>query len=108
MSGLDDTSETLRTVTGTTDTITNNDYDVFYTNSGAKTVTLFAAGAAAVIPGRTFTVINGNTGTVTITPASGTIMGAANYVLAAGTTTAYHGVTFVSDGVSNWVMKNIF
>lgn len=103
ISGLDDTSETLRTATGTTDTITANDYNVFYTNTGAKAVTLF--GAASVIPGRTYCLVNGNTGAITVTPASGTIQGGATLTIAAGTTTAYHAAIIVSDGVGNWILK---
>lgn len=98
MSGLDNTSFTVRTATGTTDTLTNNDSIVIYTNSAARTVNL--PSTAVVQPGRRYAVINGGGATaITITPASGqNIDGSATLALAATATTR---AEFISDG-TNW------
>ncbi len=99
MSGLDNTSYTVRTATGTTDTLTNNDYIVVYTNTAAKTVNL--PSVASVQPGRRFTVINTATGAVTLDPAgSETINGAATLTVTASTGRA----DFVSTGAQWWTI----
>lgn len=95
MSGLDNTSYTVRTATGTADTLLATDSVVIYTNTSAKAVAVPAI--SALTPGRQFSVINTATGAVTITPAGATIDGAATYVVPA----TLGRVTFVNDG-TNW------
>lgn len=95
MSGLDNTSFTTRTVTGTTDTLTKNDSVVIYTSTSAKAITVPAI--STLTPGRVFSVINTATGAATITPTGATIDGAATYVVPA----TLGRVTFVNDG-TNW------
>lgn len=93
MSGLDNTSLTVRTATGTTDTLTQNDFVVVYTNTSAKTVNFPAV--AAVQPGRQYSIINAAAGAITVDGnASETIDGATTKTIAATTGRA----TFVSDG----------
>lgn len=99
MSGLDNTSYTVRTSVATSETLTNNDYVVLYTNTAAKAVTVPAA--SSVQPGRPFALINTNTGAVTITPSSGLIDGQATQTVAAGAVGAYHGRIISNDG-TNW------
>lgn len=95
MSGLDNTSYTVRTATGTTDTLTQNDYVVVYTNTSAKTCNL--PSVTAVQPGRRYTVINTATGAVTVDPAGAeTINGAATLAVTASTGRA----DFVSTGTA--------
>ena len=98
MSGLDNTSETVRTTASTAVTLTNNDYVVLLAVlTGATAVTLPAG--STVTPGRPYTVYkDASAQTVTITPASGTIDGGANTTLATG---AAHAKTFITDG-TNW------
>lgn len=103
MSGLDNTSYTVRTVTGTTATLTANDYVLILTSASAKTVNVPAA--SAVIPGRVYTVINTAANTATITPASGTINGAATFVTPAGTAAGAGRTTIVSDGTTWWTLS---
>ena len=93
MSGFDNTSFTVRTATGTTDTLTNNDSVVIYTNTSAKTVNLPAV--AAIQPGRRYVVINAAAGAITLDAAgSETIDGATTKTVAATTGRA----DLVSDG----------
>lgn len=97
MSGFDNISETVRTVSATT-TLTANDYDLLVLGAtGAVTVNLPAV--AGLPPGRMFRVYKDAAAfAVTIVPASGTIDGAANKSLAAS---AVHAATVVTDG-TNW------
>lgn len=84
MSGYDNTSETTRTVAGTT-TLTNNDYDLFVLGAtGAVTVNLPAS--AGLQPGRLFRVYKDAAAqTITITPnGSDTVDGGSNTTLASG------------------------
>ena len=99
MSGFDNTSFTVRTATGTTDTLLATDSIVIYTNTSAKTVTVPAI--SALTPGRRFTVVNTAAGTVTITPTGATINGAATFVTPAGTAAGAGRTSFVNDG-TNW------
>lgn len=98
MSGFDDTSYTVRTAAGTTDTVTANDYVVIYTNSAAKTATLPAV--ATTQPGRVYQFICQNTGVLTLDGnASETINGATTFAVTAGTVGGVTGrVGIVSDG----------
>jgi len=105
MSGLDDTSFTVRSTTATTDTLTANDYIVLYTAATAKAVTV--PSGALTIPGRIYVVVNEGAGAVTLTPAVGLVDGGATQTVAAGATGAYHGRTIVNDGV-NWVTTDSF
>lgn len=98
MSALNSNGLTLRTAAGTTDAILATDDVVMYTNAAAKTASM---PAASVQLGKVYRVSNRNTGTVTITPASGTINGAANLVVAAGTAAAPVLANLISDG-TNW------
>ena len=95
MSGLDNTSYTTRTVTGTTDTVLVTDSVIIYTSTSAKAVTLPTV--ATFTPGRQFSFINTATGAATITSTGATIDGAATYVVPA----TLGRVTIVNDG-TNW------
>lgn len=86
---------TVRTATGTVDTVLATDDVIVYSNTAAKAVSLPAE--AARQPGKVYFFSNQATGAVTITPASGTIDGAATLVVAATTGRAQ----IVSDG-TNW------
>src|SRR5882757_3483047 len=84
MSGLDNTSFTVRTVAATTDTLTANDYVMIYTNSATKTVTL--PPVATTQPGRKYEIICQNTGVLTLDGnGAETINGAATFAMVAGT-----------------------
>lgn len=95
MSGLDNTSFTVRTATGTTDTLLATDSVVIYTNTAAKAVTVPAI--SALTPGRKYSIINTAAGAVTITTTGATIDGAATYVVPA----TLGRVEFINDG-TNW------
>lgn len=105
MSGFDNTSFTVRTATGTTDTLTANDYVVIYTNSAAKTVTL--PPVATTQPGRVYQIVCNNTGVLTLDGnAAETINGAATLALVAGTAGGLTGrASIVSDG-TQWFTLN--
>ena len=95
MSGMDNTSFTVRTVTGTTDTLLNTDSVIIYTNTAAKTCNLPAV--AAIQPGRKFSVINTAAGAVTVDPAGAELIdGAATYVVPA----TLGRVEFISTGTA--------
>lgn len=94
MSGLDNTSYTTRIASGVNVTLTNNDSVVIMTNTGAKAVAVPAG--SAVQPGRVYFLVGQVAGTAVLTPASGTINGAATYTQAATSSLA-----IVSDG-ANW------
>ncbi len=84
MSGLDNTSFTVRTTAATTDTLLDTDSIIIYTAATAKTCNLPAA--AAVPPGRRFVVINTAAGAVTVDPAGAELInGAANLAVTATT-----------------------
>ena len=103
MSGLDNTSFTVRTITTTSDTMTNNDYVTVWTNTSAKTANLPAV--ASVQPGRKYEFINTAAGTVTIDAfGSETINGATTLVLVAGTAAGAGRCTIVSDGTQWWTL----
>ena len=98
MSGLDNTSLTVRSSTATSETITNNDMVLLCNPSGgAQTVNLPAV--ASIQPGRTYWIrTTGTTNAVTIDGAGAeTIDGSATKVLASG---AIHGVYLVGDGTA--------
>lgn len=95
MSGLDNTSYTVRTATGTTDTVLATDSVIIYTNTSAKAITLPAI--SSFTPGRLFSFINTATGAATITSTGATIDGAATYVVPA----TLGRVQLVNDG-TNW------
>lgn len=95
MSGLDNTSFTVRTTSATTDTLTQNDSITIYTAAVAKTCNLPAV--ASVQPGRRYVVINTAAGAITIDPAGAeTINGAATLAVTATTGRA----DFFTDGVA--------
>lgn len=98
MSGLDDTSFTVRAVTAST-TLTNNDY--FLLVSPAAAVVVSVPAGSAVQPGRVYTVRRDATATntVTITPTSGTINGTTTF--AVGSAGAIGTANIISDG-TNW------
>lgn len=98
MSGYDNTSETVRTSSATTNVLTNNDYDLLLVSlTGATAVTL--PSALLVQPGRFYRIYkDASAQTVTITPATGLVDGGANTTLATG---AAHAKGFISDG-TNW------
>lgn len=103
MSGFDNTSETVRTVAGST-TLTNNDYDLLVIGAtGAVAITLPAG--SSVQPGRLYRVYKDAAAqTITITPASGTIDGGASTTLASG---AVHAKAMVTDG-TNWFVVSAY
>lgn len=104
MSGLDNTSQTTRTVAATT-TLTQNDYILFVIGAtGAVTVNLPAV--ASVQPGRQYTVYKDAAAqTITIDGAgSETIDGAATTTLASG---AIHAKRVVSDG-TQWFTTDAY
>lgn len=93
----------VRAVTGTTDTILSTDFSkmVTYSNASSIAVTLPQAGSgspAAFVSGFYFDVQNLGAGTVTITPTTSTINGAATLVLLSGqyTTIFSNGTNYVS------------
>lgn len=98
MSGLDNTSYTVRTNALTTDTLLATDSVVIYTNSATKTVSL--PPVATTQPGRVYQIICQNTGVATLDPnASETINGAATFAMTAGTVGGVTGrAGIVSDG----------
>lgn len=98
MSGFDNTSFTVNTVSGTTYTVTNNDYVVVLTNSAAKTVNL--PPVATTQPGRVYQFICTNTGVATLDGnGSETINGATTFAMTAGTVGGITGrAAIVSDG----------
>jgi len=98
MSGLDNTSETVRTV-ATTTTLTNNDYDLLVIGAtGAVTVNL--PDATKLQPGRFYRCYKDAAAqTITITPfGSQTIDTASSTTLASG---AIHAKGLLTDG-ANW------
>jgi hypothetical protein len=98
MSGFDNTSFTVRTATGTTDTLLATDSIVIYTNSAAKTVTL--PPVATTQPGRVYRIICQNTGVLTLDGnASENVNGATTFAMTAGTVGGVTGrAAVVSDG----------
>jgi 3,4-dihydroxy-2-butanone 4-phosphate synthase len=98
MSGLDNTSFTVRTSAATTETLTANDYVTIYTNSAAKTVTL--PPVATTQPGRVYQLICNNTGILTLDGnGAETINGSATQALVAGTVGGTTGrAAVISDG----------
>lgn len=105
MSGLDDTSFTVTTASGTTYTVTASDYVVVLTNSAAKTVNLPAV--ATTQPGRVYQFICTNTGVATLDAnASETINGSTTFAMTAGTVGGQTGrCTVISDG-TQWFTLN--
>ncbi len=79
---------TFRAVTTTGDTVAFTDDVIIYSNTSAKAAALAAATDARLQLGKVYHFSNGATGTLTLTPASGTIDGAATKVIAAGTAAA--------------------
>jgi hypothetical protein len=103
MSGFDNTSETTRT-TAVATTLTANDFDLIVAGQTGNIVVTVPSGALT-IPGRVYSVTKDAAAfTVTLTPAAGTINGAANIALAAS---AFHGAIFVTDG-TNWFTKALY
>lgn len=97
MSGFDNLSETVRTVSAT-GAVAANDYDVLVIGATAA-VTLTLPAVANLAPGRVFRIYKDAAAfAVTIAPAAGTIDGAANISLAAS---AKHAATVLTDG-TNW------
>lgn len=103
MSGLDNTSFTTRSVTATT-TLTANDFVLLCDPAGGA-ITVTVPTASGIQPGRPYYIRStGTTNAVTISPASGTIDGAASISLASA---AKHGVQIVNDG-TNWFTVSVF
>lgn len=97
MSGLDNTSLTVRSVTATT-TLTQNDY-VLLADPAGGAITVNLPAVASVQPGRQYTVrTTGTTNAVTLDGSGAeTIDGAATKALASG---AIHGATVISNGTA--------
>ncbi len=97
MSGLDNTSMTVRASTATAETLSQTDYVLLLTPGAATAVTL--PSAATVQPGRAYFVYKTAAAfTVTITPATGLVDGGASTTLLTG---QVHCKRFISDG-TNW------
>lgn len=79
---------TFRAVTTTGDTVALTDDVIIYSNTGAKAAAMLAATNPLVQPGKVYHFSNGAIGTLTLTPASGTIDGGATKIIAAGTAAA--------------------
>lgn len=105
MSGYDNASETVRVSAATTETLTNNDFDL-YMKAVTANATVNLPAVALVQPGRTYSVTkDGAAFTVTLDGSgSETINGATTLVLAAS---AFHGVTVVNTG-TEWVAKTLY
>ena len=105
MSGFDNSSYTVTTVTGTTYTVLPSDYVIVLTNSATKTITL--PPVATTQPGRVYQFICTNTGVATLDGnASETINGATTFAMTAGTVGGATGrCTIVSDG-TQWFTLN--
>lgn len=103
MSAWNSNGLTVRTTAATTDTVLATDDVIVYTAGTAKTAALpNAALTGSVQPGKVYRFVNAGAGTVTITPAAGTIDGGANKVMATAPTAATPGtLMIVSDG-TNW------
>lgn len=99
MSGMDDKAWTTVITSATAYTVADTDYFVsFQSLTGATAVTLPAPSAA--LKGREYVLHkDASAQTVTITPASGQIDGAANVTLATG---AVHGRRVFCDGATWW------
>lgn len=97
MSGFDNTSETVRSVTATT-TLTQNDF-VLLADPAGGAITVNLPAVAAVQPGRTYVVrTTGTTNAVTLDGSgSETIDGSTTKALASG---AIHGCRIISDGTA--------
>ncbi len=103
MSGFDNVSYTTRSSTAAAVTLTANDYFILLTPGAATAVTL--PNAATIQPGREYVIYKTAAAfTVTITPATGLIDGAANTTLLTG---QIHAKTFTSDG-TNWFTTSEF
>lgn len=98
MSANNSNGFTLRVAAGTTDAILATDDVVMYTGGAAKAVSL---PAASVQRGKVYHLSNRGVGDATVTPASGTVNGAATLVVAAGTAAAPTISKIISDG-TNW------
>lgn len=102
MSGFDNTSYTVRTITTTSDTLTNNDFVTIWTNTAAKTCNLPAV--ASIQPGRRYIVINTAANAVTVDPSGAeTIDGAATYVVPA----TLGRVEFISTGTAWFTISEV-
>lgn len=103
MSGFDNTSETVRTITAT-DTATNNDYTIYATVTANSVVNLPAV--ASLVPGRTYRIVKDAAAfTVTIDPAGAELInGASTLVLAAS---AFHAAVIVNTGTA-WIVEALY
>lgn len=104
MSGSDNTSMTVRTVTAAT-TMTANDFVLVATASSAYAVTL--PDSESIQPGRPYSILkDAGANAITITPfdAADTINGATTLVLAAS---AFHGAMLVNTG-DVWVATALY
>ncbi len=104
MSGFDNTSLTVRSVTATT-TLTNNDYVLLVSPAANTTVNLPAV--ASVQPGRLYHIKRDATATNTVTldgSGSETINGATTRAVGAAGTAG--GCTIVSDGTAWHVLSS--
>lgn len=88
---------TTRTVTGTSDVLLFTDDVVIYTNTAAKSVAISGSNDSRLQKGKVYFLSNQATGDITVTPASGTIDGAATLTVVATTGRAQ----LVFDG-TNW------
>jgi hypothetical protein len=101
-SGTIDAGITIRTVSGTTDTVVSGDCGnlVNYTNAGSVAVTLPQAGTAGFAARAFFQFCTQGAGTTTLTPTTSTIGGAATKTLTGGTAAAPICTGVISDGTN--------
>lgn len=106
MSGLDNTSLTVRSTTATSDTLTNNDFVLLVSpTAGNSTINLPAV--ASIQPGRIYHIKRDATATNTVTldgAGSETINGATTRAVGAAGTAG--GVIIVSDGTAWHVLAS--
>lgn len=97
-------AEVQNAQTGTTDTIADDDCGkiITYSNAASIAVTLPQANGSTFINGWTVDVSNQGAGTVTITPTTSTIDGAATLVL-----TTNQGVRIVSNGTNYFSVRGL-
>lgn len=102
MSGLDNTSYTVRTTSATTDTLTNNDAVVIYTAATLKTCNLPAV--ASIQPGREFVVINTAAGAINVDPFGSELINGSATPLSVTASTGR--ARFISDGTQWWTISS--
>lgn len=102
MSAMNSNGLTVRTTAATTDTILATDDVCVYTAGTAKAVALPNAALSTVQLGKVYRIVNAGAGALTITPAAGTIDGAATRVMVTAPTNGTPGTQIVVSDGTNW------